>query len=337
VSSGKRLLILTRDRKNVSFRQRIEPYLEPLAARGILVEVVELAPTVWARRNQIRKAHEFTGVLLHRKTLTAWDAWALDGAAHRLLYDFDDAIMYNTHSPTSPDPRRLHRFRRTMTRAHLVIAGSPVLAEHAQREGARHVALVPTGLDSRQYPMKAHYDTKGPLRLAWIGSHTTLKQLTALESVLEAAGKALPKVILRVIADVPLEVKGLKVENMPWQPDTEGALLAECDIGIAPLADTPLAQGKCGFRVLQYMAAGLPVVASPVGVQADYVQTNINGLWASTPEEWIKALSRLAGDAALRKSLGRTGRERACAKFDFAGLGPKFCHLIHEVLERPVE
>jgi glycosyltransferase involved in cell wall biosynthesis len=336
VSEGKRLLILTRDRKNVSFRQRIEPYLELLAGRGILVEVVELAPTVWARRSQIRKAHEFTGVLLHRKTLTAWDAWALDGAAHRLLYDFDDAIMYHARSPTSPDPRRLHRFRRTMTRAHLVLAGSPVLAEHAQREGARHVALLPTGLDSRRYPIKTHYETKGPLRLVWIGSHSTLKQLAALAPVLEAVGKALPKAVLRIIADAPLAVKGLKVENLLWQPDTEGALLAESDIGIAPLPDTPFTRGKCGFKVLQYMATGLPVVASPVGVQADYVQSNINGFCATTPEEWIKALSRLAGDTALRKSLGRTGRERACAKFDFAGLGPKFCHLIHEVLERPV-
>jgi glycosyltransferase involved in cell wall biosynthesis len=336
VSEGKRLLILTRDCKNVSFRQRIEPYLELLTGRGIRVEVVELAPTVWARRSQIRKAHEFTGVLLHRKTLTAWDAWALDGAAHRLLYDFDDAIMYQARSPTSPDPRRLHRFRRTMTRAHLVIAGNPILAEHAQREGARHVALLPTGLDSRRYPPKTHYEAKGNLRLVWIGSHTTLKQLAALAPVLQAVAKALPKVVLRIIADAPLEVKGLKVENIPWDYETEGPLLAECDIGIAPLPDTPFTRGKCGFKVVEYMAVGLPVVASPVGIHTDYVQPDVSGLWATTPEEWIKAIERLAGDTALRKRLGRTGRERACAKLDFADLGPKFCDLVQEILERPI-
>jgi glycosyltransferase involved in cell wall biosynthesis len=336
VAESKRLLILTRDRKNVSFRQRIEPYLDRLAARGVAIEVVELASNVWARRSQMRRALQFSGVLLHRKTLTAWDAWALDGAVHRLIYDFDDAIMYQARSPAAPDPRRLHRFQRTMTRAHLVIAGAPVLAEHAQREGARHVVVLPTGLDSQRYPLKTHYDTKGPVRLVWVGSHSTLKQLETLRPVLEAVGKALPHAVLRIIADAPLEVKGLKVENVPWHANTEGALLAESDIGIAPLPDTPFTRGKCGFKVLQYMAAGLPVVASPVGVQTDYVQPNINGLLATTPDEWIKAIEKLAGQAALRKELGRAGRERACAKFDFEGLGPRFCHLIHELLEKPV-
>ena len=297
---------------------------------------MELASNVWARRSQMRRAHEFAGVLLHRKTLTAWDAWALDGMAHRLLYDFDDAVMYQARSAKQPDPQRLRRFHRTMTRAHLVIAGSPILAEHAQREGARHVVLLPTGLDSRRFPMKTHYENKGHLRLVWIGSRSTLKQLETLGPVFEAVGKALPRAVLRVIADAPLEVKGLKVENVPWHYDTEGALLAESDIGIAPLPDTPFTRGKCGFKVLEYMAAGLPVVASPVGVHADYVQPNINGLWATKPEEWVRAIQELAGETALRKSLGRAGRERACAKFDFVALGPKFCHFIAEVLEQPV-
>jgi glycosyltransferase involved in cell wall biosynthesis len=336
VAEGKRLLILTRDRTNASFRQRLEPYLELLAAHGITTEVVVLSPNVWTRRAQMRRAHEFAGVLLHRKTLTAWDAWALDGASHRLFYDFDDAVMYQARAADQPEPMRLRRFQRVMTRAHLVLAGCPTLAEHAQREGARHVAVLPTGLDSRRFPIKTHHESKGRLRLVWIGSHSTLKQLAALSPVLEALGKVIPKTELRVIADAPLEVKGLKVENLPWSYETEGPLLAECDIGIAPLPDTPFTRGKCGFKVLEYMAAGLPVVASPVGVHTDYVQPNINGFWATTPDEWIKTIERLAGDAALRKRLGRMGRERACAKFDFAALGPKFCQLVHEALERPV-
>ena len=162
MADAKRLLILTRDRKNVSFRQRIEPYLDLLAAHGIKVEVVELSANVWARRSQMRRAHEFAGVLLHRKTLTAWDAWALDGIAHRLLYDFDDAIMYQARSSEQPDPQRLRRFHRTMTRAHLVIAGSPILAEHAQREGARHVVLLPDGPGLAAVPHQDALRDQGP-------------------------------------------------------------------------------------------------------------------------------------------------------------------------------
>jgi glycosyltransferase involved in cell wall biosynthesis len=336
VADSKRLLILTRDRTNVSFRQRIEPYLEPLSSHGIKADVVELSDNAFTRRTELRRAYQYAGVLLHRKMLTAWDAWALDGIAHRLFYDFDDAVMYQARSAEQPEPQRLRRFQRTMTRANLVIAGSPTLAEHAQREGARHVALLPTGLDSRRFPVKTHYETRGHLRLVWIGSHSTLKQLESLAPVLEAVGKALPKTVLRVIADAPLQIKGLEVENIPWQQDTEGRLLSECDIGIAPLPDTPYTRGKCGFKILEYMAAGLPVVASPVGVHADFVHPNVNGLWASTSEEWVRAIKQLAADSSLRKNLGRSGRERACAKFDFATLAPKFCEFVVEGLGRSV-
>ena len=331
MAETKHLLVLTRDRANAAFRQRIEPYLDALAARGIRAEVVELAATWWARRGQLRRAREFDGVLLHRKTLTRWDAWALDDT-RRLIYDFDDAVMYQAREPDQPHASRLRRFQRTVQLADLVIAGSPALVEHATAAGARHVEPVPTGLDVRRFPPKTDYAVRGPLRLVWIGSASTLKQLEVLRPTLEAISRAMPDAVLRVVADAGLAVAGLRIEHVPWSLEAEGRLLAECDIGIAPLPDTPYTRGKCGFKVLQYMASGLPVIASPVGVNADYARPDESGLHARTTAEWVAAVQRLAGDAALRERLGRAGRARVEAEFDFAVLAPKFCEVVARTL-----
>jgi len=331
VGEAKRLVVLTRRRSGAPFRQRIEPYLAGLKARGLGSTVVELPKSPWERRPRMREARGADGVLLHRKTLTAWDSAAL-GRSGPLIYDFDDAVMVQARRPDRPHPARERRFARTMRRAALVLAGNPTLARWAQAAGARRIEIVPTGLDTRRYEPKRDYATAWPLRLVWIGSRSTLKQLEPFRAMLEAVGRAIPDAILRIIADAPLQVDGLTVENLPWASDTEAHLLAESDIGIAPLPDTLYTRGKCGFKVLQYMAAGLPVIASPVGASADYVQDGRTGFWAERIEEWVEAVRSLAGDAPLRHAMGRAGRERASAEFDFSVLGPMVCDLIEETL-----
>jgi glycosyltransferase involved in cell wall biosynthesis len=331
---AKRLLILTRRPEGAPFRQRIAPYLDPLRGRGIEPEVEVLATAAWQRRRQFRRARTFDGLLLHRKTLTWWEARALGPLRGRgpLIYDFDDAVMFQARRPARVHPGRARRFARTVNGAGLVLAGSPVLADHAREAGARRVEVVPTGLDTARYPPKEAYATANAPRLVWIGSRSTLKQLARLRPALEAVGRAVPGARLRVVADAPLAVDGLEVENVPWSREAEGRLLAECDVGIAPLPDTPYTRGKCGFKVVQYMAAGLPVVASPVGVQADYVRPEESGLHADGEAEWVEAIRRLAGDAVLRERMGRAGRARAEAAFDFRVLAPRVEALVGEAL-----
>ena len=331
MAEAKRLLVVTRDRNGAPFRQRIEPYLPLLAERGIQAQVVELAAGALARRGEFRRAREFDGVLLHRKTLTAWDALAL-GDAGPLIYDFDDAVMFQARSPEAPHPGRERRFHRTAARSDSVIAGCPNLATHAHLGGAAQVEVIPTGLDTGAFAPKETYGSQERVRLVWVGSASTLKQLATLGPVLEALGRDLPGALLRVIADARLDIRGLEIENVPWNLADEARLLAEGDIGIAPLPDTPYTRGKCGFKVLQYMAAGLPVVASPVGVNAEYVRPEETGLHATAAAEWTAAVERLAGDPALRERMGRAGRRRVEKEFDFAVLGPKMCGVIEGTL-----
>ena len=331
MSRGRRLLVLTRSRENASFRQRIQPYLAPLAERGVDCEVEEFTGSRWRKARLLRRGRHFDGVWLHRKTLTAWDAFCL--RARRLIYDFDDAIMYQARSSSGDaDPTRLRRFRRTMRRCDLAIAGNALLADHAREGGCENVVVVPTGLDVARYQPKSVYETPGPIRMVWIGSRSTLKQVERLRVALEAVAAAVGGVSLRIIADAALDVAGLDVENVPWTLDGEPAMLAECDIGIAPMPDTPFTRGKCGFKVLQYMAAGLPVVTSPVGVNADYVQPDRTGLWADAADQWVRAVGRLAADPALRERMGRAGRQRAEAEFDFSVLAEAVGNAIAAIL-----
>ena len=330
--SDRKLVVLTRERANASFRQRIEPYLGPLAEAGLACEVVELADSLLARSRQLARVGD-SAVWLQRKTLTAWDAWML-GPLARVIYDFDDAVMFQARrSEDGPHGGRQRRFARTVRRSRLVLAGNEILAEHARSAGAGgQVAVVPTGLDASRFAPKADHATGRKLRLVWIGSRSTLKQVERLREVLEALPARVSGVSLRIIADAALEVSGLEVENVAWSYQAEGRLLGECDVGIAPLPDTNFTRGKCGFKILQYMAAGLPVVASPVGVQSEIVRDGESGFCAATTEQWLDAIARLAGDAELRRRMGAAGRQRVEREFDFKVLAPRVCELISGVL-----
>jgi glycosyltransferase involved in cell wall biosynthesis len=333
LNQPKRLLILTRERTNPAFRQRIEAYVEPLQARGIALEVVELAASPLARWRQLRKAGRYEAVLLQRKTLTTWDRLTL-GNPQRLIYDFDDAVMFQNRSPQQPNRGRQRRFERTVRQADLVIAGSPILAEHARRAGARSIRIIPTGLDTRRFPPKQNYAlTRGAVRLVWIGSRSTLKLLEPFRAMFSMLAQSMPNSFsLRVVADGGLSGLSMPTENVPWKLEDEGRRLAECDVGIAPLPDTPFTRGKCAYKIVQYMAAGLPIIASPVGIQPEYVRPGVNGLLAGTPEEWVAAVRQLAADATLRERLGRAGRARAETEFDAAVLARQFCDLVSDAM-----
>jgi glycosyltransferase involved in cell wall biosynthesis len=333
VPPDRRLLILCRNPAKASFRLRVGQHLDLLRSRGLGVEVEDLAHSPWHRRRQLRRAGGRGGILLQKTTLRVMDAWHLRGRRARLIYDFDDAVMCKSNQAALTGGGRMRRFRRTARLADLVIAGNETLAGHARDAGTARVAVLPTALDVRRYQPKRNYAAAGPLRLVWIGSRSTLRQMAAMMELLEAIGRRRQGITLRIIADAGLQARHLRVENVPWSLEAETRLLAECDIGVAPLPDTAFARGKCAFKVAQYMAAGLPVITSPVGANAQYVRDGENGFHAADAVGWARAFDRLADDAALRERFGRAGRRRAEEELDSAVVGPKLCDAIAQCLE----
>jgi glycosyltransferase involved in cell wall biosynthesis len=276
-------------------------------------------------------AGEFDAVLLHKKTLNFWDAKILRKHAHKIIYDFDDAIMYSPRQPDCRHSSHKRLFERTVKLADCVIAGNAYLAEHA-KPFCRDIHILPTGLDTKKYDI-SKLSSDGKIRLVWIGSKATLGYLQSLSPVLEQVGEKYPQVILRIICDAFLDVSKMPVEKCVWSLETQAKDLAASDIGLCPLPDDNFTRGKCGFKILQYFAAGLPAIASPVGVNVDLVQSGKTGYLANTPAQWLDALKTLLENPNPRQVMGRTAREFA-RQFDQAVIGQKFCDLIIQFLRK---
>src|SRR5262249_15327601 len=272
-------------------------------------------------------------VVLQRKLLPKWQLAFLRRRVRRLIFDFDDAIwLRDSYSAKGfESTRRQRRFAATVRAADLVIAGNSFLADAARRfTDAPRVCVIPTCVDPAGYPVALH-ERRGPgVELVWVGSSSTVRGLEMARPLLAAAGARSPGLVLKLICDRFPEFPNLTIRPCPWSEAGEAAALAAADIGIAWGPDDPWRRGKCGLKVLQYMAAGLPVVANPVGVQAEMVRHGETGFLASTADEWTDAVARLANDPDLRRRMGRAGRERVERDFSVASGATKWRSVIHE-------
>jgi glycosyltransferase involved in cell wall biosynthesis len=290
-------------------RYRALAYFERLRAAGY--EPAHLAVTGLVPR--LRLAHvvkSFDIVVVLRKMFTAGFVRLLRGRNRKLVFDLDDALFAKDDGTTPDVPRR--RFAAMAGAADLVWAGNPHLAGEAARHGS--AIVLPTSVDPAKYGGGSLADPSH-LDVVWIGSSSTRKYLEAVLPILAAAAKRIPGLRLKIVADFDLPGAGLQTVPVAWSEATEAEALRASHIGIAPLPDDPWTRGKCGLKILQYMAAGLPVIASPVGVQRDMVLRNLTGLLAATREEWIFALEQLAASPTLRAAMGTAGREHVRAHF----------------------
>jgi hypothetical protein len=230
----------------------------------------------------------------------------LDGFAGRVVYDLDDAIFLDT--PTlahrSLLARWAYRDRQSLAlleRADAVIVSTPELERALPN--ARADVVLSTIPDVWAYPSAVH-DQAGPLRLGWIGSAGNIRYLDPLRELLGRLGQE-RVAALQVVAPVPWSGPST---FKPWARRSEAASVAGFEVGLMPLPDDPYTQAKAGFKLLQYMAAGCAVIASPVGVNRSLVVEAGAGLLASTPAEWEAAIRELAGDANQRAALGAAGQ-----------------------------
>ena len=300
------------------YRYRLEAFAWSMAERGLFLEAVPLKKSLLPRMAQFHALRRAEVVILQRKLLPLWQLALLRSAAKRLIYDVDDALFqrdsYHAKGPESWLRRR--RFAATVRMADLVIAGNDYLQEkvldHIEPERVR---VIPTCVEPGWYTPAAHVRTAAAARLVWIGQRSTLASLQCMRRHLAAAAQRLPGLQLRVISDSTPDLFGVRVVPRRWSKSTEAAELARGDIGINWLPDDSWSCGKCGLRVLQYMAAGLPVVANPVGMNRSMVLDGETGFLASTPQEWAEAIARLAADPHLRHRMGEAGRRLVADRF----------------------
>lgn len=242
----------------------------------------------------------------------AFDLFFLRKASKKLVYDFDDAVMYRSsrHSNQVSLSRRW-AFRRMVRASDAVIAGNQFLKGEALKYvGDGKVTVVPTAVDMEKYPAKGYGKLRESIILGWIGSGSTLWYLRNLIPAIETLYQKYPQLKLRVVSDEFFDCSTVPIVKKKWSLEDEVSDLQSFDIGLMPLTEDVWSQGKCGLKAVQYSAAGIPVVCSPIGINRDIVEDGLSGYWASTDGQWVERISRLIDNPPLRVQMGMEGRKR---------------------------
>ena len=325
------LLVITNNPQRPSFRQRIKIYLDALSKNEVNCEIARFPSRSVIRQKFFRRCADFDAVYLHKKKLNCLDAYWLRRYSRKVIYDFDDAVMYSDKDPCRESYSRERLFRRTVKSADLVIAGNSYLADRARRYN-QNVQILPTGINVDDYQMATDKKNDGKIILVWIGSKSTLKYLGQIGKALEEVGQRYPQAVLRIICDEFLDLTHIPVEKKIWSLESQSVELATSDIGLSPLPDNRFTRGKCGFKILQYAAASLPTVSSPVGVNCDYVQDGVTGYHAVDHKQWVDKISRLIDNPQIVKSMGQNARREVEKNFDIKILGKRLCEMVKDVI-----
>jgi glycosyltransferase involved in cell wall biosynthesis len=329
-----RLVALVEHPDHVCCRYRIAAFRPFLERAGHHLDIRPFPQSWWSWFSLNHLLGQTDAVILQRRLLPAWQVRLLRRASPRLIFDFDDAVFLRDSYAVKGmhSGWRARRFANVMRQADYVSAGNRFLqgqAAYSAREERIHV--IPTCIDPAKYPV-AHQERAGKeVQVVWIGSSSTLQGLEAIRVVLEEIGTCWPGVNLKLICDRFIEFENLPVTRCPWSDATEVDHLASADIGISWLPDDLWSRGKCGLKVLQYMAAGLPVVANPVGVQAEMIVHGETGYLARTATEWSTAIGRLAHDPALRARMGKAGRAKVETEFSVGAGATRWLALLRRL------
>jgi glycosyltransferase involved in cell wall biosynthesis len=326
-NGGRRLAVLAvGEEATASTRFRVLAHLPALAEAGYETSLRLQRPLPGARAVRLplrlvrelvdlRHAADADLLMIQRRCYPPWFAPRLVSRNRPMVFDVDDAVdLPPPGAPQSDAGRRRYRrnFEATVERADLVLCGN---RELAARVPHGRTLILPTAVDCDRF----HPDIVEPVdpgAAGWVGHSSNLGFLEAIAEPLREIARRHPGFRLVVVCDRPPRLDGVPVEFRSWSLDGELDDLRGLAIGLMPLEDTPWTRSKCAFKLLQYMALGLPAVASPVGANRDVVQDGTNGLLARTDDEWVEALDALLRQPELRHRLGRAGRQAARDRYD---------------------
>jgi len=316
----------------------LSPYLgdagyRVLYQRGrVAAKAVYVALGALRRLGDLLTARTYDLVLVHRETAPVGPPLVERVLAKRrvpYVFDFDDAIFLPAIHPANRPWAWLRRPNpdETAKRARSVISGNEYLAAWALQRNAR-VVVIPTPVDTERHRPRTEERNEGPIVIGWVGSSTTAPYLRILDAVFaRLAGRH--RFVVRVIGGA-YEHEAAHVECVPYSLADEPAQVRAFDIGVLPEPDDAWTRGKGAFKGLLYMASGVPVVASRVGVNEDVIGPG--GYCVDDEDGWIAALERLLTDGALRRSLGALGRRRAVERYSLAVQAPRLAAALRDAL-----
>lgn len=317
-------------RNGASSRLRSYQYFPLLEEKGIQITVKPLFDDVYLKelyegkknKRRIVKSYirrffqlfivfKYDKVVIEKELFPYFFSWferLFSFSGVKYIVDYDDAIFHNYDLSHNKWIKKFlsNKIDLVMKNSYTVIAGNSYLAQRAQKAGAKKIVIIPTVIDTDRYQIKVSSNSK-PFVIGWIGSPTTFKYLKALRPVFEQ---------LALKYDIVLHIVGTKEslglpnieKHIAWSEDTEVASILTFDVGIMPLNDTPWEKGKCSYKLIQYMGCGLPVIASPVGMNLEVVKEGKNGFLANNNEKWYHSIEILLKEYLLSATLGHYGR-----------------------------
>jgi glycosyltransferase involved in cell wall biosynthesis len=298
-----------------SSRKRVLDSCGYLESRGHAVQVREIPASFRNRLAMLSWIRRYDLVVIQKKLFGPLQFKALKLANRNLVYDLDDAVMFHEIERREPVTGKFFaRFASTAARCRGVMAGNGYLAEFARvargewQQESSAVRVLPTPVDTRTIVPKVYEARNDGMRVGWIGTRGNLEHLKSIAGPLEKVLESIPGSRLKVVSDAEPQMVGVPLEYKSWRAEDELADLQSFDVGIMPLMDNLWTRGKGGFKLLQYMAAGVPAVASPVGINCEIVRHGENGFLAGDDAQWETALRRLLDDFDLRRRLGLAGR-----------------------------
>lgn len=350
-----KVIALTRyDRLGASSRVRFMQYFQTLDQMGVEVCMHPLFSDDYVRNLQAGKRNKWAVALAYLRRiallmrlpsdslfwvekdalpwLPAWLEMLLLRRSRAYVLDYDDAVFHTYDQHKSQMVQKLlgKKHASLMRQATLVIAGNNYIAGYANAQGAKWVEVLPTVIDLARYsalPSKMDITNISTLPVVgWIGQRATAHFLLTIETVIKRLAKE-GNASFHAVGINPGEL-GLPMKAIKWSEESEVDSIGQFDIGIMPLEDGPFERGKCGYKLIQYMACGIPVIASPVGVNTVIVEHGVNGYLASTEAEWEFALVKLLESSELRMRLGNNGREKVEQFYCNEVTGPRLFNLL---------
>ena len=282
------------------------------------------------RLEELFTLKQYDLVFLYREAIPAGPPFIERWIARQgvpIVYDFDDAIFLPAVSEANKAVSFLknpERVAKVLKISQQVTVGNEFLASYARRYNS-HVTVIPTAVDTTRFRPRedAPGESGRKLVVGWIGSPTTFQYLESIKDVLAEVSAKHPFTLKVSGAGRPVNFPGVDVQVVPWSLADEVSLFNTCDLGVYPLTDDDWSRGKCGFKAIQCMACGVPVVAAAVGVNREIITHGVDSMLASTRQDWIDHLGTLLTSPELRRSMAVAGRQTIEERYSLRVTAPQ--------------
>ena len=329
-----KVLFLIQGYEVAASRYRVLQYIPYLKSHGVETTVSLYPRSIKENIQFFSVLPQYDIVFLQRKRFSQPRLRWLRRRAKRIVYDFDDSVMYRNSKAKDPvSQTRKRRFTQMIKASDFVIAGNEFLRAQVLPVNP-NVEVIPTSIDQEKYQAKDYSVPEDRVTIGWIGDHGSIHYLEKMRPIFDRIGERYSHCELKIVCDIFFDCEKIPVVKKQWKSDEEVEDLQSFDIGLMPLVDDPWSWGKCGLKIVQYQGVGLPVVCTPVGVNRDLVEDGVTGFWARTPVEWEEKLSVLIEDVLLREKLGKEGRKRVLGEYTVQSCAPRLLSLFERVIEK---